>query len=111
MLVGVLVALLLVSGLVALFVARTSRRVGTVERDVPREYAEPGHCVVVLGDAGSRRPETIAAIREVTDVGHAQARDWAEGSPCAIAGGLSRASAERVRQRLEQAGATAWVEG
>jgi large subunit ribosomal protein L7/L12 len=79
-------------------------------RNPPAEYAEPGHCTVVLGHAGPRQAETIEVVRETTDVGARQARDWATHAPCAIAGGLSRASADRLRARLEGVGATAWVE-
>ena len=79
-------------------------------RRPPAEYAEPGRHVVVLGHAGPRRIETLKAIREVTHVGLAQAKDWVDAAPCAIAGWLSRDSADRIRARLEEAGATAWVE-
>ena len=79
-------------------------------RRPPAEYAEPGHCLVVLGDAGPRAAETIEAVRETTDVDLAQAKDWVKAAPCAVAGGLSRASADRLRARLEDAGAAAWVE-
>lgn len=110
MLVAALLGLLLLVSLAVLLVARASAS-GTRERRVPPAYDEPGRCTVVLGDVGPRRSQTIEAVREVTDVDAAQARDWADATPCAIAGGLSPASAERVRTRLEQAGATAWVEG
>ena len=75
----------------------------------PAEYSEPGHFAVVLADAGPRMVDTIKAIRDITDVGLLQAKDWAAGAPCPIAAGLSRASADRARARLERAGATAQV--
>jgi large subunit ribosomal protein L7/L12 len=105
--VVVLVLLVLAVGVVG-----WTRRAGASAevRQPPREYAVPGHCTVVLGDPGAKPIETIKAIREVTDVGLAQAKDWIGATPCAIAGALSPESADRMRARLEQAGATAWVE-
>ncbi|GAA1926934.1 ribosomal protein L7/L12 [Nocardioides marmoribigeumensis] len=108
MLVWVIVVLLLAAGLVTLAHARTSRGTGP-QRHVPPEYAEPGRCVVVLGSPGPRPAETLATVRETTGVGLRQARDWLAAAPCAIAGGLSRESADRLRERLERTGASAWV--
>lgn len=110
MLVAVVMVLVLVAAAAVFLVTRPSSGGGGAVRNPPAEYAEPGHCVVVLGEAGPRRSEVIAAVRETTDVGAAQAKDWVDDAPCAVAGGLSRASADRLRARLVGAGATAWVE-
>ncbi len=111
MVVVVVMVLVLVAAAAVVLVTRASAAGGGVTvRNPPPEYAEPGHCTVVLGEAGSRRSETITAVRRATDVGQAQARDWVDDAPCAIAGGLSRASADRIRELLAAAGATAWVE-
>ena len=109
MLVGVLMVVVLgLAAAVFLFTRPSSSAVAT--RNPPAELAEPGHCTVVLGEAGPRPIQTIKAVREATDVGLGQAKDWVEGAPCSVAGGLSHASADRLRARLESAGATAWVE-
>ena len=112
--IGVLLVLALVL-LLVLVLAAGQGRVGTgakavLTREPPAEYAEPGHCLVVLGEAGPRPAETVQAVRETTDVDLAQAKDWVRRTPCPVAGGLSRASADRLRARLAAAGATAWVE-
>ena len=103
-----MLVLLLAAGV--FLVIRPSGGARVEVRNPPAAYAEPGHCLVVLGEAGEKPTETIKAVRETTDVDLAQAKDWVDGTPCAIAGGLSRASADRLRARLERAGATAWVE-
>ena len=111
MLVGVLAVLLLGIVVGVVLVARgSSPATAPRPRTIPPEYDEPGLCSVVLGDAGPRQAETLTAIRGTTGVDLRQAREWAARTPCAIAGGLSPASAERVRARLEAAGASAWVE-
>ena len=103
-----MLVLLLAAGV--FLVIRPSGGARVQVRNPPVEYAEPGHCLVVLGEAGTEPTATITAVRETTDVDLAQAKDWVEGAPCPVAGGLSRASADRLRARLERAGATAWVE-
>ena len=111
MLVPVLVVLLLlVVSAGVLVVVRPTGGGRPEARNPPAEYSEPGHCVVVLGEAGPRPGETVEALCAATDVGPAQAKDWVGSAPCAVAGGLSRASADRLSARLHQAGATAWVE-
>ena len=110
MLVAVLVVLLLLVSAGVFLVVRPATGTGSPVRHPPAEYAEPGYCTVVLGQAGPSTAATIEVLRETTDVDARQARDWAGSAPCAVAGGLSRASADRLRARLEGAGATAWVE-
>jgi len=82
-------------------------RAGQVRRDEP-EY-EQGDFRVVLRAAGSRSLDVVKAVREVTGVGAGEAKTKVDIAPTTIAIGLSEASATRVCERLQQAGATAVV--
>ena len=78
--------------------------------DPPADCAQPGSFRVVLEDSGPKRVETVKALREVIGVGSRQALAWVVDPPVRVATDLSRASADRVRARLEQAGARSRVE-
>jgi large subunit ribosomal protein L7/L12 len=70
------------------------------------EFAETGDCSVELQSPGGRPIDVIKALREVTGAGFADAKAKVQTVPSTIAEGLSEESAERVRDRMEHAGAT-----
>jgi ribosomal protein L7/L12 len=67
--------------------------------------AKGGSYDVILADAGPGADRVIAAIREVTGLGPKDARSIVEGAPSHVERGITRSRAERVRRRLEAAGA------
>ena len=73
------------------------------------EFSEAGVCSVELQNSGTRPVEVIRALREVTGAGFSDAKATVESAPATIAEGLSEDSAQRVRDRVERAGATAAV--
>jgi hypothetical protein len=73
-------------------------------------YVEPGTCGVRLESPGRRPIEVVKALREVTSADLATAKAQVDGAPTRVVGGLSAASADRVRSRLEAAGASASVD-
>jgi ribosomal protein L7/L12 len=76
---------------------------------VAPELTEPGPHAVVLQDAGQRPVEVVAAVREVTGFGLADAKAVVDRAPSEVVAGLSESSASLVRDRLERAGARAEV--
>jgi large subunit ribosomal protein L7/L12 len=62
---------------------------------------------VVLKDAGANKINVIKAVREVTTLGLKEAKDLVEGAPCNVKEGISKADAEAVLKKLQEAGATA----
>ena len=79
------------------------------EAPPPVEFSEAGVCSVELQSSGARPVEVLKALREVTGAGLADARAAIENAPVMIAERLSEGSAQRVRDRVERAGATAAV--
>ncbi len=62
---------------------------------------------VVLKDAGANKINVIKAVREVTTLGLKEAKDLVEAAPCNVKEAISKADAEAVVKKLQEAGATA----
>jgi large subunit ribosomal protein L7/L12 len=60
---------------------------------------------VVLAAAGENKVNTIKAVREVTGLGLKEAKDLVDGAPKPVKEGVSKADAEAVKKKLEEAGA------
>jgi len=68
---------------------------------------EPGECQVVLQVTGSSPVTVITVITEATGLDFMSASQLAQDAPAIVVSGISEASAERVVERLEKAGAKA----
>jgi len=62
---------------------------------------------VVLKDVGANKINVIKAVREVTTLGLKEAKDMVEAAPTAVKEGISKADAEAILKKLQDAGATA----
>ena len=60
---------------------------------------------VMLMEAGPNKVSAIKAVREITGLGLKEAKDLVEAAPKAVKEGLSKADAEVVKKKLEEAGA------
>ncbi len=60
---------------------------------------------VILAAAGENKVNTIKAVREVTALGLKEAKDLVDGAPKPVKEGVSKAEAETVKKKLEEAGA------
>ena len=60
---------------------------------------------VVLAAAGENKVNTIKAVREVTGLGLKEAKDLVDGAPKPIKEGVSKADAEAIKKKMEEAGA------
>jgi large subunit ribosomal protein L7/L12 len=60
---------------------------------------------VMLMAAGENKVNTIKAVREVTSLGLKEAKDLVDGAPKAVKEGISKADAEAIKKKLEEAGA------
>ena len=61
---------------------------------------------VVLKDVGSNKINVIKAVREVTSLGLKEAKDLVDGAPKPIKEGVSKAEAEEIKKKIEEAGGT-----
>jgi large subunit ribosomal protein L7/L12 len=60
---------------------------------------------VVLTEAGANKINVIKAVREVTSLGLKEAKDLVEGAPQTVKEGVSKAEAETIKKKFEDAGA------
>ena len=60
---------------------------------------------VILTAAGENKVNTIKAVREVTSLGLKEAKDLVDGAPKPVKEGTTKADAEAIKKKLEEAGA------
>ena len=61
---------------------------------------------VVLTSAGDKKVAVIKVVREVTGLGLKEAKDLVEGAPQTVKEAASKAEAEELNKKLEEAGAS-----
>jgi large subunit ribosomal protein L7/L12 len=64
---------------------------------------------VILVNDGGKKINVIKEVRAITALGLGEAKALVEGAPKPIKEGISKAEAEELRKRLEEAGATVEV--
>jgi large subunit ribosomal protein L7/L12 len=60
---------------------------------------------VELKEAGANKINVIKVVREITGLGLKEAKDLVEAAPKALKEGVSKAEAEEMKKKLEEAGA------
>jgi large subunit ribosomal protein L7/L12 len=60
---------------------------------------------VELAGAGANKINVIKVVREITGLGLKEAKDLVEGAPKVLKEGISKADAEEIKKKLEDAGA------
>jgi large subunit ribosomal protein L7/L12 len=61
---------------------------------------------VVLASAGEKKIQVIKEVRAITSLGLKEAKDLVDGAPKPVKEGISKAEAEEIKKKLEDAGAT-----
>ncbi|HEX8217106.1 MAG TPA: 50S ribosomal protein L7/L12 [Allosphingosinicella sp.] len=64
---------------------------------------------VILVNDGGKKINVIKEVRAITQLGLGEAKALVESAPKAIKEGISKAEADELRKRLEEAGATVEV--
>ena len=64
---------------------------------------------IELTEAGAKKIDVIKAIREITQLGLAEAKTLVESAPKVIKEGVSKADADEMKKKLEAAGAKVTV--
>lgn len=60
---------------------------------------------VTMSEFGANKVGVIKVIREITGLGLKEAKDLVEGVPATVKEGVSKADAEAIKKKLEDAGA------
>ena len=61
---------------------------------------------VILASFGEKKIQVIKVIRELTGLGLKEAKDLVEGAPKAVKEGVDKQTAEDLKKKLEESGAT-----
>jgi len=64
---------------------------------------------VELTSSGEKKIQVIKVIREITQMGLKEAKDFVETAPKVVREGVSKDEAAEIRKKLEEAGATVTV--
>ena len=64
---------------------------------------------VTMTSFGANKVGVIKVIREITGLGLKEANDLVEGVPSAVKEGVSKADADAIKKKLEEAGAAAEI--
>ncbi len=59
---------------------------------------------VVLKSSGEKKIQVIKVVRELTSLGLKEAKDLVDGAPKTVKEGVTKAEAEDMKRRLEEAG-------
>lgn len=71
----------------------------------PVAAAEKDEFDVVLDNCGANKINVIKAVRELTGLGLKEAKELVDGAPKTVKEGLTKADAEAMKKKLEDAGA------
>jgi large subunit ribosomal protein L7/L12 len=61
---------------------------------------------VILAKVGDNKINVIKVVREITGLGLKEAKDLVEGAPKAVKEGVDKKTADELKKKLEEAGAT-----
>jgi large subunit ribosomal protein L7/L12 len=64
---------------------------------------------VTMTSFGANKVGVIKVIREITGLGLKEAKDLVEGVPSSVKEGVSKADADAIKKKLEEAGAAAEI--
>ncbi len=64
---------------------------------------------VILANFGANKVGVIKVIREITGLGLKEAKDLVEGAPATVKEAVSKADADSIKKKLEEAGAAVTI--
>jgi large subunit ribosomal protein L7/L12 len=67
---------------------------------------EKDEFTVVLTAAGDKKIQVIKVVRELTGLGLKEAKDLVDGAPKPVKEGVSKADAQQMKEKIEEAGGT-----
>ena len=67
---------------------------------------EQDEFTVMLTGSGEKKIQVIKVVRELTGLGLKEAKDLVDGAPKPVKEGVSKAEAEDVKKKIEEAGGT-----
>jgi large subunit ribosomal protein L7/L12 len=78
--------------------------VATAQAGAPSVEEEKTEFSAVITGSGDKKIQVIKVVRELTSLGLKEAKDLVEGVPKAVKEGVSKAEAETIKKKIEEAG-------
>ncbi len=72
----------------------------------PAAAPEKDEFTVMLTAVGEKKIQVIKVVRELTGLGLKEAKDLVDGAPKAVKEGVTKAQAEEMKKKIEEAGGT-----
>jgi large subunit ribosomal protein L7/L12 len=79
---------------------------GAAAGAAPAAAVEQDEFTVMLTGSGEKKIQVIKVVRELTGLGLKEAKDLVDGAPKPVKEGVSKAEAEDVKKKIEEAGGT-----
>ena len=98
------------AALAAPAVAAGAPAAGVPSADSADSAEEKTEFNVLITEAGPNKINVIKAVRELTSLGLREAKELVESAPTRVKDGIPKESANQMKAKLEEAGATAAVE-
>ena len=89
----------------ALTVLELSELVKALEEAAAPAEEEKTEFDVVLAEVGDAKTAVIKAVKEITGLGLKESKEIVDNAPKAVKTGVSKADAEEMKKKLEDAGA------
>ena len=83
---------------------------GTAGEDAETAEEEQSEFAVTLREVGPNKVNVIKAVREVSSLGLREAKELVESAPAQVKEGITKAEAETVKGKLEDAGASVEIQ-
>ena len=83
---------------------------GTAAEGAETAEEEQSEFAVTLREVGPNKVNVIKAVREVSSLGLREAKELVESAPAQVKEGITKAEAETVMGKLEEAGASAEIQ-
>jgi large subunit ribosomal protein L7/L12 len=77
---------------------------GAAAGAAPAAAVEQDEFTVMLTGSGDKKIQVIKVVRELTGLGLKEAKDLVDGAPKPVKEGVSKAEAEDVKKKIEEAG-------
>ncbi len=75
----------------------------------PAAEVEKTEFDIILDNAGTAKIKVIKAVREITGLGLKEAKGLVDAAPKAVKEGISKDEADKIKEKLEEVGATITV--
>jgi large subunit ribosomal protein L7/L12 len=83
---------------------------GAAPQEAAKAAEEKSAFDVILKDVGSQKIQVIKVVREITNLGLKEAKDFVDGVPKTLKEGVTKEEAESIKAKFAEVGATVEIQ-